>query len=130
MSCLPYVFHWFQNQLKGDLLTNIVVAKIEDTECKMLLESLTISDLKKFSTKEIQQRLRDFHFQCCIKHGLALLAEQQQKLAVELVEKLPPQENPNPSRLKVIFLYCSENHLVCLRSYKSKQRLLDAEMNT
>jgi len=120
----------FQNQLKGDLLTNIVITRIEDTECKKLLESLTISDLKKFSTKEIQARLRDFHFQCCIKHGLVLLAEQQQRLAVELVEKLPLQENPNPSRLKVIFIYLLENRIVCLHSYKSKQRLLDAEMNT
>jgi hypothetical protein len=120
----------YQNQPKGDLLTNIVITKVEDTECKQLLESLTISDLKKFSTKEIQQRLRDFHFQCCIKHGLVLLAEQQQRLAVELVEKLPPQENPNPNRLKIIFIYCLEDRIVCLHSYKSKQRLIDAEMNT
>ena len=96
----------------------------------MLFESLTTSDLKKFSTKEIQAKLRDFHCQRCIKHGLVLLAEQQQRLAVELVEKLPPQENPNPSRLKVIFLYCLENRIVCLHSYKAKQRLLDAEMDT
>jgi hypothetical protein len=93
----------FQNQIKGDLLTNIVITRIEDTECKGLLESLTISDLKKLSTKEIHARLREFHFQCCIKHGLVLLVEQQQRIAIELVEKLPPHENPNPSRLKVIF---------------------------
>ena len=118
----------FDTQDDGVLLTNIQVIIPDEAAAKAITELLSTSSLKKDSSKEMQTKLKNFHFDCCVSHGLVDIVETQQKSNLDFVHALPPHEQPNPFKLKVIYIYQLRNFLLCLHSFKPRQRQVDAVM--